>query len=103
MSVMSAPIQFQKGAKLAVNLSTAKENPVVLKTGTPTWGILAVRQNVTTQIFGTPNLCSGLLCFTVGGKGSGADVEMSSTSALLTVDQVFKMGDISVAIQNLIT
>ena len=102
--LISAPVQFQKGSKLVIEASTAKDNPIVLKTGTPTWGILALRQtNTSGQLFGTAYYCTGLLLFTVGGRGSGMDVELSSVSALLTVDQVFKLGDISVAIQNLIT
>ena len=102
-TLLTTPIQFKKGGLLKIDASTAKENPLVLKSGTPTWGILALRPAYNVQIFDSEYLAYGLILFTVGPKGSGADVELTQTSPNLIVDQVFKLGDISILVKNIIT
>jgi len=102
-TMLSTPVQFKKGGVLQIDASTAKENPLVLKTGVPTWGILALRQSYDAQLFDSAYSAAGLILFSVGAKGSGADVELTQSSPTLLVDQVFKLGDISIAIQNIIT
>jgi hypothetical protein len=93
---------LQKGGKLSFAFSTAAENPIALLNGTPTWGILALRApNVPDFLESTAN-AFGLLGFTVGAKGSGSDLELSSASGLLTKGQIVKVRDLNITLSSLV-
>lgn len=92
----------KKGGKLSFAFSTAAENPIALLDGTPTWGILAVRAPDVTDFVSTTAKAFGLIGFTVGAKGSGAEMELSSASGLLTKDQIVKVRDLTITLSSLV-
>jgi hypothetical protein len=93
---------LQKGGKLSFAFSTAAENPIALLNGTPTWGLLALRAPDVTDFLDTNARAFGLLGFTVGAKGSGMELELSSTDGLLVKDQIVKVRDLRITLSSLV-
>lgn len=95
-------MMLNKGGKLSFAFSTTAENPIALLNGTPTWGLLALRAPDVTDFLETAARANGLLGFTVGAKGSGMDLELSSTDGLLVKDQIVKVRDLRITLSSLV-
>ena len=93
---------LNKGGKLSFALSTAAENPIALLNGAPTWGLLALRAPDYPDFLATTARAYGLLGFTVGAKGSGMELELSSTDGLLVKDQIVKVRDLRITLSSLV-
>ena len=97
-----------KGGYIFSAFSKATATPTILVSGSPTWGIMLVRDCAAlvdgSQCLTGANVWSyacRMYVFSVGATGSGADLILPGDGSL-TAGQIFRMSDVKIPITNVI-